>query len=474
MREAGVTINAVTCSIMLKFLTDRSSPSEIEKTMGLLDTLQEPVDEVLFSSVIEACIRIKQVHFLSDMMKKYRTRGDFVALSAPTYGSMIKAFGQAGQISQILELWAEMESKGVQPTQITLGCMTEALVRCGEAQKAWDLIHKVQQSQQAGHDEEAATVNTVIYSSVLKGFATAKNIDQVFAVHDEMLKHGVACNTIIYNTMLDACAKCCTMHRAEQVLKAMRAASVQPDKITYSTIIKGHCMEGDVDKALAMLKEMRTDKTTEPDEITYNSFLDGCARQHRVDEALAALDEMQAAGVRPSNFTLSILVKLLGRVRRLNQAFSLVEDLSAKHKFKPNVQVYSCLIQACIQNRKLDRALALHDQMVLADCPPDEKFYTGLARGCLQLYAPQKAADVVRTAYQLYGTTLAVSKKGRAPAGIEMSTMVEVCASLRSGSKEDQAVANTLVADMEKLCGIRIGLHRSSESCAAATTMRRR
>merc|ERR1719463_431942 len=166
MREAGVTINAVTCSILLKFLTDRSSPSEIERTMGLLDTLEEPVDEVLFSSVVEACIRIRQVHFLSDMIQKYRARGDFVALSSPTYGSMIKALGQAGQISQILELWAEMESRGVQPTQITLGCMTEALVRCGEVQQAWDLIHKLQQNQQADSDKEAATANTVIYSSV--------------------------------------------------------------------------------------------------------------------------------------------------------------------------------------------------------------------------------------------------------------------------------------------------------------------
>merc|ERR1719238_1866053 len=136
---------------------------------------------------------------------------------------------------------------------------------------------------------------------------------------------------------------------------------------------------------------------------------------------------MQAAGVNPSNFTLSILVKLLGRVRRLNLAFSLLDDMSAKHKFKPNVQVYTCLMQACIQNRKLDRALALHDQMVSADCPPDEKLYTGLARGCLQLHAPQKAAIVVRTAYQLHGGTLAVSKKGLAPVGIDMTTMVEVC-----------------------------------------------
>merc|ERR1719456_434777 len=273
------------------------------------------------------------MHFISDMMQKCRTRGDVVLLTAPTYGSMIKAFGQAGQISQILELWDEMESKGVKPTQITLGCMTEALVRCGEAQKAWDLIDKLPRSQQAGHGEEAATVNTVIYSTVLKGFAAVKNIDMVFAVHDDMLKYGVPCNTITYNTMLDACAKCYTMHRAEHILKAMKAASVQPDKITYSTIVKGHCLEGDIDKALVVLKEMRADKSMEPDEITYNSFLDGCAKQHRVEEAFAALDEMEAAGVSPSNYTLSILIKLLGRVRRLNLAFSLLDDLSAKHKF---------------------------------------------------------------------------------------------------------------------------------------------
>merc|ERR1719326_1697361 len=260
------------------------------------------------------------------------------------------------------------------------------------------------------------------------------------------MKHEVPCNTITYNTMLDACAKCFAMQHAEQVLRAMKAASVQPDIISYSTVVKGHCMEGDIDKALAVLKEMRADATTEPDEIMYNSFLDGCAKQHRVDEALAALEEMQAAGVKPSNFTLSILVKLLGRVRRLNQAFTLVEDLSAKHKFKPNVQVYTCLMQACFQNRKLDRALALHDQMVSADCPPDEKLYTGLARGCLQLHAPQKAADVVRTAYQLPGATLAVStKRSSAPAGIEMNTIVEVCASLRGGNKEDQTSADSLV-----------------------------
>merc|ERR1719182_322373 len=95
---------------------------------------------------------------------------------------------------------------------------------------------------------------------------------------------------------------------------------------------------------------MQSDGKFTPDEVMYNCLLDGCAKEHCPNEALKLLGEMKKAGVAPSNYTLSILVKLLGRCRRLNQAFSLVEDLSAKYKFKPNVQVYSCLIQACFNN----------------------------------------------------------------------------------------------------------------------------
>merc|ERR1719171_3285143 len=337
--------------------------------------------------------------------------------------------------------------------------MIEALVRCGETEKAWDLIHEQGTCQDAEH---GVGLNTVIYSSVLKGFATAKNIDKVFAVHEEMQQRGIPCNTIIYNTMLDACAKCYDMSRSEQVLEAMRDASVVPDIVTYSTIVKGHCIEGNIDKALAVLKEMRAHKSIEPDEIMYNSFLDGCAKQHRVDEALTALEEMQAVGIRPSNFTVSILVKLLGRVRRLNQAFAMMEDLSKRYGFKPNIQVYTCLMQACIQNRKLDRAIALHDTMVSAGCSPDEKMYTGLVRGCLQLHAPQKAADVARAAYQLPGSTLALSKKYMKPAGVERQVMVEVWASLQSGTKDDKTLGDALAADMERAHGIRI-THANAE-----------
>merc|ERR1719377_510141 len=126
------------------------------------------------------------------------------------------------------------------------------------------------------------------------------------------------------------------MERVQNLLEDMKKANVEPDIITYSTLVKGYCLSGDVDRAFQVLKEMKRDGKFSPDEILYNSLLDGCAKQHRVDEALKLLDDMRQSGVAPSNFTLSILVKLMGRSRRLNQAFSLIDELSAAHGVRPN------------------------------------------------------------------------------------------------------------------------------------------
>jgi len=269
-----------------------------------------------------------------------------------------------------------------------------------------------------------------------------------------MRSRDVQCNTISYNTMLDACARCSSMDRVSQILEDMKTCAVEPDIITYSTIVKGYCQAGDVDRAFQVLEEMKRDAKFAPDEILYNSLLDGCAKQHRVDEALRLLEDMTASGTAPSNYTLSILVKLMGRSRRLNQAFSLIEDLCTTHGFRPNIQVYTCLIQACIHNRQVDRALQLHDTMIEeAGCQPDEKLYTVLGRGCLQAGFLEKAAKVIRAAYQLPGHSMAVPKRG-GPSGVDTKLLEEVVSTLNAGNKSEKELANELVVDLKEHRGV--------------------
>jgi len=452
MREAGVRPNSVTCSILLKSLTSQSPQTDVTKVISLIDEVEDTIDEVLFSSVIEACIRIRQLDVLSDLMRRYRQKSGFAKLTAPTYGSMIKAYGQAGNVIRVRELWEEMAERDILPTSITLGCMTEALVANRLADEALELLHS-----QVVEDRKVC-VNTIIYSTVLKGFAFARRIDKVFCVYHEMRSKNIPCNTITYNTMLDACAKCCKMDRAAGLLEHMRAASIEPDIITYSTIVKGYCLEGDVERAFQVLEDMKGDDKLGPDEIMYNSILDGCAKQHRVDDALRLLEEMKTSGVVPSNYTLSILVKLLGHARRLSQAFKVVEELSQKHHFRPNVQVYTCLVQACLHNRRLERAFGVHDSMLAdAGCATDEKFYAVLAKGCLQLGQPHKAIEVVRAAYLLPGHGLATPARQNArPVGVDARALDEVLSRLRAGEKDEREALANLTTDLFELRGVNV------------------
>jgi len=442
LKAAGLVPNAVTCSILLKVFVRPCHAHDLCRAMDLIESMQSPMDEVLFASVAEACIRTGRLDLLSQRMRKYSQTDGLRGLTAPTYGSMIKAYGQAQDVEQVWVLWHEMSKRQVRPTSITLGCMVEALVVNNCSDEAWSLVRKI-----ADDKDDKALLNTVIYSTILKGFAMAKRADRLMALYEEMRAKDIPCNTITYNTMLNAFAKCGDMHKVPKLLEDMKTAQppVEPDIVTYSTMVKGFCAAGDVDRGMKLLHDMKEDGKLIPDEVMFNSLLDGCARQHRLDDALKLLDDMKHAGVSPSNYTLSIMVKLLGRGRRLNQAFSMVKTVCQEHGFRANVQVYTCLIQACFHNRQTAKALALHDQVVQEGCAFDQKAYIVLARGCLMAGAVDRAADIVRCAHHIAGHGLQQCS-GRAP-GVDARCLEEVLAKLSPES------ARRLRDDISKVGG---------------------
>merc|ERR1719238_2485340 len=443
MNAMGMRPNSVTCSIMLKSLTAHSAPEDVRQAMALIDNLHEDMDEVLFASVIEACVRVGQLDLLSSKLQQYAGIGGLAGLTAPTYGSMIKAYGRARDIERVRELWNEMRRRHVRPTSITLGCVIDALVNNGFPDEAFSLVREIKE------DETCKDIlNTVIYSTLLKGFAQARQPGRVQDVFEEMKEMGISCNTVSYNTMLDANARTGKMDRADELFRDMLASGVSPDVITYSTLVKGYCQAGDIDQGFQVLKNMVKNGVHEPDEILYNSLLDGCAKQHRVDDALKLVEDMYKQNVRPSNFTLSILVKLLGRSRRLNQAFSMVEETCKRFDLQANIHVYTCLIFACFQNRQMPRALQLHDSMIAeAGVEPDERTYAVLARGCLNAGSLEKAANVVRAAYGLSPVNMGTPK--RAP-GMEQRALEETMAALSTAPSAEQ-VAVPLLADLKTL-----------------------
>jgi len=362
---------------------------------------------------------------------------------------MMKAYGQARDVPKVKQLWSKHCQDNVHLTPITLGCMVEALVVNGLHEDALAIVGQLWEDP-----EQRKVVNTVTYSTIMKGFATTRQHDMVLTIYKQMKDRQIECNSITYNTMINSLARCGMMHEVPQMLEDMKASSppVEPDIVTFSTIIKGYSMSGDIDKALDFFVHMKATTSLQADEVLYNSLLNGCAKQGRLEEALGLLREMRELQVPSSNYTLSIICKLFGRARRLQEAFSAVESISTSNGFRPNIEVYTSLMQACFHNRQCQRALSLHDEIVSEGyCCPDEKTYTVIVRGCLHSKVIDKAIDIVRCAFHLPGHRMQQTQG--APPGVEMACIDEVMAQLGHTSASGKA----LIADLKSHCGITLG-----------------
>jgi len=438
MKVADVKPNQVTISILLKCLNYHSSETEVAKTFELIKTMDEVMDEVLLSSVVEACVRIGKPALLETQLKNLQDSTPITITGSHTYGSLIKAYGYAKDLTSIWRCWKEMRSRHIKPTSITMGCMVEAIVNNGDTEGAYDLIHEIQEDEQCRD-----VLNSIVYCSVLKGFTREKKIDRVWAVYQEMkdtCKHAEL-SIVTYNTLIDACARCGRMEHLPTILEDMRTHGAQPNVVTYSTMLKGHCQNGDVQSGFAILANIRKDPLLKADEIMYNSLLDGCAQNNLVEEGLRLLEEMQAEHVYPSNYTLSILVKLMSRARRLEQAFSLVEDITKKYNFWPNVHVYTNLVQACIFNQQPQRGLSVLEEMVVGRIAPEGRTYAILLRACLSRGMLDQAAGLLAGALGVPGSLPFLQKPIAACPSLDYALVNDVLGSLADrGRAKDLAV----------------------------------
>jgi len=89
-------------------------------------------------------------------------------------------------------------------------------------------------------------------------------------------------------------------------------SNVQPDLITYSTLLKGYCQVGNLDKALQVAETIKA-CGLKCDELVYNTLMDGCVKANDLSAGVGLFAEMMQSGMKPSSITHSIFLRLYQR-----------------------------------------------------------------------------------------------------------------------------------------------------------------
>ncbi|CAK8995420.1 unnamed protein product [Durusdinium trenchii] len=311
MHAEGQTTDKYTVSRMLmKTVGDgHLDPSRAYRGIALVERFiemqPEDVDEVLFNALLDTCCRLKDLKRLESCVNWMRHLK--VKPSPITLGILVKTYGQAGDLDKVLAAWDEMEEQRGLANSVTYGCMLDACVKCGNLQKAVEVFK--------GMRETGKHRNTILYTTMIKGFGIHKDLENALELFHEMPDEGVPYNTITYNSILEACVKCGDVTSAEEILDQMVQTEydIEPDLISYSTVLKGYCQNGDLLKALCMFQEMK-EHSLRCDELVYNTLMEGCVKADDWKAGCGLFAEMVNKGLKPSAITASILSRLFQRV----------------------------------------------------------------------------------------------------------------------------------------------------------------
>jgi len=408
METTGPGIDFYTISILFKgYKGKRHSmdAASFDRTLGLIQTYSVKVDEVLVNVALEACVSLRDPHRLSATLATFKQCGWTLPKQCAmhTYATLIKAYGQTRQLDHAWKLWSEVtERKGLTPSEQLYGQMIDVLVTNNRLDDALQLFEEMKDVHGEHLDSQGFAV---AYAMIIKGYAQQKECTKALQCYDQMKEHGTRLGLVVFNSLIDACSRVGDMDAAARLFRDMLSADCMPDLITYSTLVKGYCLRGELDQAMELFSLMRK-KGIKPDAIVFNSLLDGCAKKQMPTLCEQVISDMEDAGVSPSNYSASILIKLYGRCKDLVAAFKVLDEMPRKYGFRPNTAVYTCLMSSCIANNRLDQAMELRLRMVKEGVHLDEKTYSTLLRGALRTNSVERCLTLINAALQQGGRRL--------------------------------------------------------------------
>jgi len=389
MAAAGVQPDSVTYSTLIMGIKQSKSIEMLNRGFECLQQLKEnglKPDEVLFNSLMDACVHLKQMSKAQAVLKTMKDAA--VKPSFVTYSILIKGYGLQHNLKAALQVKEDMDAEGVTPNAVLYGSLADVALKSADYEQADQILQEM--------DDKGIASTVVTHSLKIKVCGRRRQLQKALDLFDEMEPKGIPPSAFTFNSLLDTVARCRQMQHVPRLLQLMKKYALKPDLITFSTIIKGYCQADDLPQAMATFQILKN-QGLKPDEILYNSLLDGCARVGDTKQAGALLVEMQNARIAPSEVTFSILAKAHANANEVDEVFDILKQM--RHaRVKPGMVIYTCIIQACASSGQLTRAIQVFEEMTHKGIYADGATFGVLIAGYVRNSEWRPAIDLVKRA----------------------------------------------------------------------------
>ncbi|CAN1198599.1 Pentatricopeptide repeat-containing protein At3g13160, mitochondrial [Linum perenne] len=311
----------------------------------------------------------------------------------PTVRALSDSLHKERSLKRLVE---KFKKSSLEPRFRTKTGIYEDVVRRLASAKCFNWIEEILEDQKRFKDMSKEGFN----ARLINLYGKAGMFGKAREVFDEMPSRGCDRTTLSFNALLSACLNSKKVEKVEELFKGLsKEMGIQPDVVSYNTLIKAYCDMGSLDSGLEMIKEMEG-KGLAPNLVTYNTILHRFYANVKLDDGEKIWGQMLEKGVTPDIRTYN--AKLLGlcSAKKMNDAIEWLEEMKKK-EINLDAMSYSIMIKGFITADDLEGVRKWYGGMLEAGFKPDKFGYGRLlnfARGKSDFgFAYEVAKDVFKS-----------------------------------------------------------------------------
>ncbi|XP_050225586.1 pentatricopeptide repeat-containing protein DOT4, chloroplastic [Mercurialis annua] len=330
--------------------------------------------------------------------------------------ALMDMYAKCGSMEEANAVFLEMPTKDI----ISWNTMIGGYSKNGLPNEA--LCHFIAMLQERKPDNRTL-------ACILPACGSLAALDRGREIHGYILRNGCFSDQHAANALVDMYVKCGAIALAQLLFDRI----AMKDLISWTVMIAGYGMHGFGKEAIAAFQEMRQ-AGIEPDEISFISILYACSHSGLLDEGWKFFNIMQHEyNIKPELEHYACVVDLLARSGKLAMAYKFIKSMPVK----PNVTIWGSLLCGCRthHNIKLAEKVAEH---VFELEPENTGYYVLLAN----IYSDAEKWEEVKKLRERIGRQ--VLKKNPSCSWIEVKGKVNIFVAGDTSHPQTQKIESLL------------------------------
>lgn len=315
--------DVVSWTSMISGYEDNGFPVRAVDTYRLMEAEGVMPDEIAIASALSACASLSLLN-MGMKLHELAERTGYISYIIVA-NNLIDLYSKCKCIDKGLEVFHRIREKNVISwTSIISGLRLN--------NRSFEAIFYFRQMKLSLEPNPVSLIAVLSASARIGALMCGKEI------HAYALRTNLAFDGYVPNAILDMYVRCGRMGPAWSQFNGCRR-----DISAWNIMLTGFADKNKGKRAVEFFNEM-IDSKVNPDEITFISLLCACSRSGMVKEGLEYFDNMKNKyHVSPNLKHYACIVDLLGRAGHLEDAYEFVK----KMPFKPDQAIWGALLNAC-------------------------------------------------------------------------------------------------------------------------------